>query len=65
MRHYPILAFEKFYLKDAAGKLLADKAPKLAKRLFAEDAPRRLVIEFDECEEVKAILALASHHQRC
>ena len=60
---FPILAFENFYLKDATGKLLADKAPKLAKRLFAENAPRRLVIESDESEEVMAILSLARNSQ--
>ena len=56
---YPILVFEQFYLKDEKGRPLSDKAPKLAKRLFAENAPRRLVVESDKSDEIRKILSLA------
>ena len=54
---YPLLAFEHFYLKDEKGLLLIEKAPTLAKRLFAEYGPRTLMVETND--EIETILRLA------
>lgn len=56
---YPILAFEQFYLKDEKGPLLSDRAPKLARLLFKTYAPRRLVIDSELSDEIRALLKLA------
>lgn len=57
MDGYPIWAFEHFYLKDAQGLLLSDKAPLLAGRLFSKNGPRVLMLEPNR--EIRAILRLA------
>ena len=54
---YPLLAFEQFYLKDAKGPLLSDKARGLAKRLLATHGPRTIMLDSDK--EIDAILRLA------
>lgn len=58
---HPVLGFERFYLKDDKGPLLRDKAPRLAKRLFSENAPRVLMVDLDA--EIKAVLKLAQRAQ--
>jgi len=58
---HPLLAFEQFYLKDEKGPLLGDKAPKLAKRMFAENGPRSVMVDADD--EMKSILQLAKRAQ--
>jgi hypothetical protein len=54
---YPVWAFEHFYLKDKDGKLLSDKAPRLARRMFGRNGPREIMAEPDE--EINAVLKLA------
>lgn len=54
---YPVVAFEHFYLKDQQGPFLSDKAPKLAARLFAKNAPRVVMLDADD--EIVALLRLA------
>jgi hypothetical protein len=54
---YPILAFEHFYLKEEKGRLLSEIAPKLAKRLFAKNGPRSLMVESGD--EIESLLKLA------
>ena len=54
---YPVLAFERFYLKDEKGPLLTDKAPRLARRLFARNGPRVVMVDADD--EIETLLRLA------
>lgn len=54
---YPLIAFEQFYLKDEKGPLLSDEAPALAKRMFAKNGPRVVMVESDA--EIASILRLA------
>lgn len=55
---YPMLAFEKFYLKNEKGRLLSDYAPKLAKRHYVGYGVRSLMLDSSD-PEVAAILKLA------
>jgi hypothetical protein len=60
---HPILAFEKFYLKDERGLLLKAKAPKLAKRMFKPYALRAMMddLDADELKEIEVVLKLAKN----
>ena len=57
----PILAFERFYLREEAGLLLAPKAPKLAKRMYTGAGVRFLLLEDDA--EAESILKLAKNSE--
>jgi len=52
---YCIIAFERFYLRDADGPDFYELAPKIAKQFFGRKARRMIV----NSEDVKDVLALA------
>lgn len=61
-RGHPIVTFDRFVLFESSGPMLADLAPRLAKRLFDHNV-RVLIHDLDEHEriEVSRVLALAAN----
>jgi hypothetical protein len=60
----PLVTFDQFVLFDEAGPNLWDIAPRLAKRMYGRHAPRHLIVESTENEEIERLLKMVSKGAR-